>query len=115
MVNKLNCVTSGDTISSIYLSPYSECFDFSLKVFPINQYIVISSSLTFLRALSFAFVIMLIISFNSELVFTNSKIADELEVSLDWLIAGYPGWGVEEEMRTAHVITFPVTYQALRN
>ncbi len=74
---------------------------------------------------------------------TLSKIADELEVSLDWLIAGYPGWGVEkenfdeysreaireriykiltgkdglteEEMRTAHVITFPVTYQALRN
>ncbi|BDC92330.1 helix-turn-helix transcriptional regulator [Treponema bryantii] len=28
---------------------------------------------------------------------TLSKIADELEVSLDWLIAGYPGWGVDKE------------------
>ena len=74
---------------------------------------------------------------------TISKIADELEVSLDWLIAGYSGWGVEQEyfgedsreavrtriyklltgkdgltedeMQTAHIITFPVTYQALKN
>ena len=28
---------------------------------------------------------------------TLSKIADELEVSLDWLIAGYPGFGVDKE------------------
>lgn len=28
---------------------------------------------------------------------TLSKIADELEVSLDWLIAGYPEWGVDKE------------------
>lgn len=77
---------------------------------------------------------------------TLSKIADELEVSLDWLIAGYPGWGVdkdtfgensreavreriykvltgkegltEEEIQAAHTankISFPISYQALRN
>ena len=77
---------------------------------------------------------------------TLSKIADELEVSLDWLIAGYPGWGVdketfgensreavreriykvltgkedltEEEIQVAHTankISFPISYQALRN
>ena len=28
---------------------------------------------------------------------TLSKIADELEVFLDWLIAGYPGWRVDKE------------------
>lgn len=77
---------------------------------------------------------------------TLSYIADELEVSLDWLIAGYPGWGVdketfgensreavreriykvltgkegltEEEIQAAHTankISFPISYQALRN
>lgn len=29
---------------------------------------------------------------------TLSNIADKLEVSLDWLIAGYPGYGVEKEV-----------------
>lgn len=28
---------------------------------------------------------------------TLSILADELEVSLDWLITGYPGWGVSKE------------------
>ena len=76
---------------------------------------------------------------------TLSKIADQLEVSLDWLIADYPGWGVdketfgdysreavrerfykiltkkdgltEEEMKAAHTATivFPISYQALKN